>query len=318
MTDSGADMAADVEKQRNLVANVFSENLPAFHKAVEVLPVLIRELGLGEYLGALRLDHKPRLLYSFAAEPGSLAEGVGLRVVLKVYGDRPRGEGPLQRRWRDIGLATPRLLYGEERDCSWLVIEQLQLSPVQYVQVDGLLLLNQLARMGKFMHQTFEGQYLILRPLSKVMLPRWEQSAQALIQAGHRLPSIWQERAAKAYQGGAYVPLHGDLAPANMGLRQDKSLIVFDASALEGTAVFDAARWSARVGPEGLGPEELFERWLKVEGLPLSLESWDVLAAECVLEAGSLEIVRFRSNSETGTAASGVPELLEVAARWWG
>lgn len=318
MTDSSADLAADVEKQRNVVAEFSPEELPAFDRAVEVLPVLIRELGLGQYRGALHLDHKPRLLHSFAVQSEGLAEDVGVRVVLKIYGDRPRGEGSLQRHWRNIGLAVPRLLFGEEGDCSWLAIEHLELSPIQYAQQDGIQLLDQLARMGKYMHQTFEGQSRILRPLSGVMLPRWKQSAEALRHLGYRLPSIWQDRAAEAYLGGAAVPLHGDLAPANMGLKQDGSLIVFDASALEGTAVFDAARWSARAGPKGLGPEELFERWLKVEGLPLSRESWNVLAAECVLEAGSLEIVRFRSKAETGTAASGVPELLKVASRWWG
>ncbi|MEX5303273.1 phosphotransferase [Kocuria sabuli] len=297
------------------------EKVPVFERVVGMLPGLQDQLGLGQFLGALALDHKPRVLYRFLVKKDLPIAELGHQVVLKVYGDGPRGEGPIQQLWRARGVNVPRLACGEEIGCSWLVMEYLDLHPVMSFPVDELQLVDQLARMAKTMHRPAHGLAPVLRPLDEVMVPRWKESVVALGRSGLDIPSTWLSRAVAGYTSAPAVPLHGDLAPANMGTRGG-SLILFDASALYGTSCFDAARWSARTGPGGTGPEALFRRWMSVEGLPTGRESWELLAAECVLEAGSREIIRSRAAQEDPSlpheeVADGVPELLAVASRLW-
>ncbi|WP_160668055.1 fructosamine kinase family protein [Pseudarthrobacter sp. ATCC 49987] len=280
------------------------------------------QLGLGRFLGALAVDHKPRLLYRFLLTKGSPVAVPGSQVVLKVYGDRPRGEGPLQQAWRARGLDVPRLVCGEAGDCSWLLMEHLELRPAATVLTDQLALVDQLANMGRTMHRPIRDVESLLRPLDEVMVPRWKEAVASLLGSGQNVPSSWLGRAAAAYASGRGVPLHGDMAPANLGKSRSGRLIVFDASALQGAASFDAARWSARAGPGGVGPEALLRRWISVENLPSDREPWDLLAAECVLEAGSREIVRSRGSLGSlrlpqGVAAAGVSELLTVASKQW-
>src|SRR4051794_38057653 len=86
---------------------------PAGEAAARVVPALVAELGLGAFGGVPLIDHKPRMILRFRVlTPGPLA-GLGPEVILKVYGDRPRGEGPLMSLWRERGVPTPALRFGE-------------------------------------------------------------------------------------------------------------------------------------------------------------------------------------------------------------
>ncbi|WP_128081638.1 hypothetical protein [Arthrobacter sp. TB 26] len=322
MNEPDKGLIAAIAEQRQVVAVHAPEDMPTFERVLELLPKLQEQLGLGRFLGALAIDHKPRLLYHFVLTTGSPVAVLGPQVVLKVYGDSPRGEGPLQQAWRDRGLDVPRLVCGEAGDCSWLLIEHLELHPAATLLTDQLALVDQLASMGRTMHRPTRDVEPLLRPLDEVMIPRWKKAVAALLGSGQNVPSSWLGRAVAAYASGRAVPLHGDLAPANLGKSRSGRLIVFDASALQGPAAFDAARWSARAGPGGFGPEALLRRWMSVENLPSDREPWDLLAAECVLEAGSREIVRSRGThgslrTPQGAAAAGVSELLTVASTHW-
>lgn len=298
------------------------EDLPVFDRVVAALPPLRNQLQLGRFLGALVVDHKPRILYRFLLAKGSPVTDLGPQVILKVYGDCPRGEGPLQQLWRTRSLHVPHLMCGESNGCSWLVMETLDIHALTYRPNDQLHVVDQLASIGSVMHRSCHELTPLLRPLGVVMVPRWEAAAAALSQAGYTLPSSWLSKAIAAYSGGSPVPLHGDLAPVNMGRTIDGRLFVFDASALYGAPSFDAARWSARVGRGRYGPETLLKRWLTVEELPPIPDPRTLLAAECVLEAGSREIVRSRPTHRIHPTASrmtthGVAELLEIALRYW-
>lgn len=322
LTHRPEDLAAAIGEQRILVARHAREHLPAFEQAVGELPGLVESLGLGRYLGAVVIDHKPRLLYRFLASHHSPSGDLGPQVILKVYGDQPRGEGPLLQVWNSRNLNVPRLLCGEIGQCTWLLMECLEFRPVSAQPTEQLEIVDQLARMGRVMHRPSPHLLPLLRPLDQVMVPRWEQAVLALRQSGYDIPSSWSAKAIAAYLSGDPVPLHGDLARANIGLSESGRLILFDASALLGSSSFDAARWSARAGTGEAGPEVLLDRWLSVEKLLSSPEAWELLAAECVLEAGSREIVRARAaqREDRGSAQSaetGVPKLLSVTARQW-
>ncbi len=297
------------------------EDLPVFDRVVAALRPLRDQLKLGRFLGAVVVDHKPRILYRFLVAEGSPVTNLGPQVILKVYGDQPRGEGPLQQLWRARNLDVPRLVFGEASRCSWLVMEHLDIRPLDFRSDDQLNVVDQLASISAIMHRSCDELTPSLRPLSTVMVPRWKAAASALSRSGYTLPSFWLSKATTAYTGGNPRPLHGDLAPANMGKTVDGRLIIFDASALYGPLSFDAARWSARVGRGRHGPEALLKRWMAVEMLPPAPDPEVLLAAECVLEAGSREIVRSRSahrscsNSPT-PITSDVTELLNVASRY--
>lgn len=321
MTNQSGGLPAAIKDQRLLVAQYAPGGMPVFERVVGVLPALRSQLGLGPFLDALTIDCKPRVLYRFLVPRSSPVANLGHQVVLKVYGDRPRGEGPLQQLWRARGVNVPRLACGEEGECSWLVMEHLDLRPVSNSPKNQWGLVDQLAQSAKTMHLPAPDLESVLRPLHEVMVPRWEEAVAALRRSGFSIPSMWLGRAVAGYMSGHAVPLHGDLALANLGQRGGR-LIIFDASALHGTSHFEAARWSARAGPGGVGPEALLRRWASVEGLSLGRELWELLAAECVLEAGSREIARSRAAQEDlyasrGAVAAGVPELLTVASRQW-
>lgn len=321
MNKSVKGLATAIQEQRLLIAQQAAESLPAFERIIAELPALRDRLGLGAFLGAIIIDHKPRVFYRFLIAENSPVAALGPQVVLKVYGDRPRGEGPLQQLWRGRNLDVPRLVCGESDGCSWLVIEHLEMRPPSKHPHDQLSLVDQLARIGTVMHCPNYELTPLLRPLDEVMVPRWEAAAAALRRSEHAIPSSWLSKAITAYTAGSPVPLHGDLAPANMGRLRDGRLTVFDASALYGTQSFDAARWSARVGTNKIRPETLFKRWMTIEKLPPEPAPEALLAAECVLEAGSREIVRSRltqKNLQTHPqAAHGVRELLAIASQHW-
>jgi hypothetical protein len=312
-------VATLVARQRLLVQEESIDSLTVFDRAAGLLPSLVRTLGLGALVAPLALDHKPRVLYRFRVPSTSRVSHLGQEVVLKVYGDAPRGEGPVLRRWKNLGLTTPNLIWGETDGCSWLVLEHLNLRPVR--DVDVVALTDYLAGAGRLMHRRMSGHERLLRGLADVMNVRWNSAAAALGTAGYNLPSEWTQRANDAYACEETSPLHGDLALDNLGWTKGNLVVILDASALIGHPALDAARWAARTGPEGAGPASLLRRWLSSEGLSLDRTSWSLLAAECVLEAGSREIARARRKRmgirEDPGPTRGVRELIRVASVLW-
>ncbi len=82
----------------------------------------------------------------------------------------------------------------------------------------------------------------------------------------------------------------GSLHPDYMGL------IFYDASALLGPRAFDGVRWAARLSDGVVAPNEVLGRWTAAEGVAPQAATVELLAAECLLEAGSLEVVRKRES----------------------
>ncbi|MFF0374854.1 phosphotransferase [Actinoplanes missouriensis] len=253
---------------------------PAFERAVLVLHGLIEALGLAGFAGSVVQDGKPRLLLRFAAAPG-FAHGA----VLKVYGDRPRGEGPLLAAWGACGVPTPLVRYGEAAGGSWLLLEYLDLTPVDLSSSGACAAMtDMLASWGDVMHAESSEAAPFLRSLPDVMLPRWRQAIGALRRVDAPVQRHWAVLAERSYAHGPARPLHGDLAAANLGIAAGR-LVIFDASALAGPAAFDAARWAARLARFGVDPRAAYERWAEREGLG---PAGALLGVECVLEAGAL------------------------------
>jgi streptomycin 6-kinase len=257
--------------------------------AARVVPVLVAEHGLGEFIDALVIDGKPRLLLRFRA---GAATDLGEEVVLKIYPDQPRGEGPLLDSWRRAGIAAPKLRSGELDGCSWLLMEYLELTAIQpRSYAEHLALTRELAATAAAMHAPAPQLTPMLRPLGIVMGPRWATAAEVLRTGGFALPGAWRARAEAAYRGGDPRPLHGDLGLPNIGRDRAGCLVVLDASALLGNVVFDAARWAARAAGPLVPPENLLVSWLEAEGLPYGQAERELLATECVLEAGARRVV---------------------------
>ncbi|MBL8929925.1 MAG: phosphotransferase [Kineosporiaceae bacterium] len=281
------------------------EQRTQFERAAAAIPALIDQLGLDDFGGAVLCDAKPRILWRFhrcAAEPGP-------QVVLKVYGDQPRGEGPLLEAWARNKVPVPGLVHGVRDGCSWLLM--------RYVPMKRLALESprvrtwaseRLAQLGTRIHAAAPELNPLLRPLATVMSPRWQLEADRLRARGFHVPSHWDDLAAQLYSALPAGPLHGDLAGTNVGALGD-DVIVYDASALSGPAAFDAARWAARLARYGARPQEVFERWAGFEPFDDEPRGTELLAVECVLEAGSISQLR-------GTVAMGaVDELLSTAGR---
>ncbi|MFI5955723.1 phosphotransferase [Cryptosporangium sp. NPDC051539] len=265
-----AALAAQVDRVRRLDP----DQLATIEHAASLVPGIVAELDLAGFVSPLVEDDKPRFLLRFSSPADS---------VLKIYGDAPRGEGPLLTEWRRSGIPTPRLIHGELGGCSWLLLEYVRMAPV----TPDLRLTDQLASWGAVMHRRSPAVAATLRPLAATMLPRWQLAAHRLRSLGHRVPAHWAELAEQAYTAGDAVPLHGDLAAANLGLTSD-GVVLFDASALAGPREFDAARWCARLARHGPDPERALRRMAALEpefDLGIGV---DLLAVESVLEAGSL------------------------------
>ncbi|GGS58209.1 hypothetical protein GCM10010156_16040 [Planobispora rosea] len=259
--------------------------------AVAAVPDLVSHLGLDGFVGVLVKDDKPRLLLRFerCRVPG--LDEVASDVVLKVYGDRPRGEGPLLKEWGRRGVSVPRLETGTTADCSWLLMEHLSHTPIDVTYQECLMATDVLAGWGAAMHEPVPHLADVLRPLGDTMLPRWEACASALRADGRSVPLAWHSAAGLHYGGGGLAPLHGDLTFGNIARRPDGTLVLFDASALLGPKMFDAARWSARLAVAAMPPQDVFTRWSNAEtdGAP---GAYELLGVECVLEAGSLVVMR--------------------------
>ena len=289
--------------------------------AVKAVPELVRSLGLQTFVDMLVRDDKPRLLLRFAHTDVPSLRHLGTDVVLKVYGDKPRGEGPLLREWATRGVPVPVLEAGETEHCSWLLMEHLAFAPMELPGEDWFEYTDTLAVLGGVMHLPAPQLYPVLRHLDAVMLPRWDFSRSALLETGWAVPVSWRTAAETRYWSAEPAPLHGDLAPSNIAARSDGSPILFDASALLGPQAFDAARWSARLAIHSASPFAAFSRWLTLEPCD-DPGVYELLAAECVLEAGSLEIMRSRSRTALGTRGAdngprnvdhAIEELLRVA-----
>ena len=291
-------LAAVVGRHVDTVRASNPHEVPTIEAAARLVPRLLTELGLGEFLGALLIDEKPRLLLHFRLHPASPLSPLGRDVVLKIYGDQPRGEGPLLALWRARGANTPRVRFGERDGCSWLALEHMILSGVRPRGRDELLTLTEeVAAEISTLQAPAPRLTPVLRSLHGVMLPRWDASVAALHSAGHRVPSGWRPRAATAYGTGRPRPLHGDLGLTNVARNHDGRLVIYDASALIGPQAFDAARWAARLAGATVAPGDLLDRWAAVAGGTRNRAADELLAAECVLEAGALEIVRARGQA---------------------
>jgi hypothetical protein len=309
-----AELDAAVAVQRIAVGGGQSSAPRALETAISALPDLVAELELGEFLGALVVDAKPRLVLRFRRRPGSRIADLGDDVVLKVYGDQPRGEGPLLHLWHRRGVPTPRVRFGVAAGCSWIALEYLELTPVAPPhRADRLALTAELAVHAATMHRSAPGLAPVLRRLETVMLPRWDSAVTALEDAGYELPAEWRAAAAAAYEGGPRAPLHGDLGLPNIARGPDGRLVLYDASALTGRPVYDAARWAARLADDDVTPDELLTEWAKIESLAVDNADLELLAAECVLEAGSRLIVHGRSADQPPSSEVGM--LIDVAAR---
>lgn len=285
-------LQAALARQIDAVRSAAPQDVAKIEAAAELVPELVHELGLGQFLKPLLVDHKPRLLLHFRLRGHSPTRSLGEEIVLKVYGDQPRGEGPLQSVWRSRGLNVPKLRYGYRSGCSWLVLEYLKLYPLRLSSAEDFSkVTEELARLGLVMHESLPGICPFLRPLASVMFPRWESAVETLRAAGRHIPRRWRETANAAYQSGAPRPLHGDLAVTNIARDSSSRLIIFDASALLGSVAFEAARWAARSASINASPDQLFSLWGDIEQGDPGARSDELLAAECILEAGSREII---------------------------
>ncbi|RZU34143.1 hypothetical protein [Blastococcus saxobsidens] len=307
------DLAAALAGQRAAVAASGTDDLAALDAALGVLPGLLVDLGLGTFLGALA-DFKPRLVLRFRRDPAGRPTGVGDDVVLKVYGDRPRGEGPLLQLWHGLGVPTPRVRSGERGGCSWLLLEHLPLRPVRVPdRASRLALTREVAAHGTVMHRPAPRLDAVLRPLPAVMVPRWTSAVAVLAAAGHEVAPHQRAAVLPAYGAGPSRPLHGDLGLPNLARGPGGRLVLYDASALAGPAAFDAARWSARLAGDDLGPEELLHVWSEHEPLEHGCMATRLLGAECLLEAGSRLVVAAQDPDAAPPPAIDV--LLDAAAR---
>ena len=307
MTD--APIRRAVERQLARVAHERPGELSLAKAAAEAALRLPAALGLGPFLGPLRADAKPRFLFRFAV--GRPRPWPAEQVILKVYGDHPRGEGPLQIRWRDRGVRTPPLTHGRAGACSWLLMPHLELQHIKPGPLgEWLAMTDLLAAQAPLLHAPAADLDSVLRPLEVVMLPRLRWAVHVLERAGVTAPPRWRE-AAKAYSGGE-TPLHGDLALANIGLDPDGELVIFDASALRGPLAFDAVRWAARATSSSVSPQTLLERWARHEPLPDQGELKHLLAIECLLEAGS-RCAQAEQAACAGDARPVIAELLGTA-----
>src|SRR4051794_25913819 len=151
--------------------------MPKLERATRLLQQMLPELGVSRFLGAILADAKPRLILRFQVEPGGALSSLGLDIVLKVYGDRPRGEGPLLAHWRAHGVNVPRVLFGERDGCSWLALEYLSMSVLQpHGRTEVLSLTAEVASRAAVMHAPAPRLTALLRALDTAMIPRWEAS----------------------------------------------------------------------------------------------------------------------------------------------
>lgn len=293
-------LQAAVERQVRAAQVESGSRTTSARRAADAVPSLIGTLGLAGFQRALVDDDKPRvvLLFDRCAVAGFTGS-----VVLKVYGDQPRAEGALQQLWRRHGVPTPATSWGELGGCTWVLLEYLPLTSLTPASAaDCQTLTEELAQFGELMHARLDDTApagvsraaTLLRPLDLVMVPRLDRCVAALRSAGYEVPDRWWASAASAYRWPSSSPLHGDLALSNVARSSNGELIIYDTSGLAGAPAFDAIRWAARLSSEQQTAAAVYGWWRRVEALPDTESVADLLGAECLMEAGSRQIVRSR------------------------
>jgi hypothetical protein len=286
-------------------------------KAVAALPEIVAGLALGPYKEEVVADHKPRLLLRFGRGELRLADSLGGDVVLKVYGEVGRAEGPLQHRWHTAGVPVPSLMFGDLAGCTWLALEHLPITSVTSQSRRARLdVTRQVAALAAVAHDARFSDGLSLRVLDEVMVGRLARCVAALREAGFDVGELG-DRAITAYSTRTSSPLHGDLALENVGY-VDRRLVLFDASALMGDPSLDAARWCARTSNAQIGPEELLDCWLHVETALDRETARSMLAAECLFEAGARIVMNLEGYRSVPPDLSTVPQLVSTARRLLG
>jgi hypothetical protein len=286
-------------------------------RALAALPSIVGDLELGAYRGEVVADHKPRLLLRFGRGELRLSASGCIDVVLKVYGETGRAEGPLQHRWHDAGLPVPSLAFGERAECNWLALEHLSMWPVAPDSPGSrVAVTRQVAAVASLAHDARFSEGLVLRSLDRVIVGRLNRCVNSLREAGFSVRELG-DRAMDVYSTTDRFPLHGDLALDNIGC-VDGKLIVFDASALVGDRSLDAARWCARTSNEEIGPVELLDCWLDVETVLDAKMARLMLAAECLLEAGSRVLMGIEGYRRFPPSLSTVPQLVTLTRRLLG
>lgn len=309
-------LSTALERQVNAVRLGNPAELASVTRAAGAAWALAGELDLGDFVEPVVLDAKPRVLLRFRARGSGRLAALGPDVVLKVYGDRPRGEGPVLKLWRERGLHTPCVQFGERGTCSWVALEYLRLTSVApRGRGEILALTEQLAGCAARMHEPAPELTPVLRPLEQIMLPRWEIAFRTLRAHAYAVPNSWHAHARRAYASGSPTLLHGDLGLPNIARDPDGRLVVYDASALHGPVSFDAARWAARIGSAGARPVDVAVLWADVEEIPWGPADDELLATECVLEAGSRAGVLHGEATDPSGARPDVLRLLDEAHR---
>jgi hypothetical protein len=90
---------------------------------------------------------------------------------------------------------------------------------------------------------------------------------------------------------------------------------MYDASALHGPVSFDAARWAARIGSADARPGDVAGLWADVEEIPWGAADDELLATECLLEAGSRAGVLHGGATDPSGPHPDVLRLLDEAHR---
>ena len=287
------------------------DQTPLVTRAARAAQRLHGGLALGAFLGNLAEDAKPRLLLHFQGRRG--ISGAGTRV-LKIYGDSPRGEGALQNTWHARGIQTIPNLHGVEGGCSWILMPYVELKAIRpETSAEWLELTDALASRAEILHRPAPHLHPLLRPLVSTMVPRLGAAIAALERFHFEVP-VSASVLRAAYAGGDR-PLHGDLALANIGTDARGDLVIFDASALVGRPAFDAVRWAVRAASSSeLTVQMVLERWQRsvFREPPANLN--ELIAAECVLEAGAL-CLGAEESSEAPRESAVSAALAEAALR---
>ncbi|MCZ2804751.1 phosphotransferase [Modestobacter sp. VKM Ac-2983] len=277
------------------------------------------QLGLGAYREALALDNKPRFVFAFAPGDFKFADGTSAEeIVLKVYARPHPGEGTLLTLWREQGVPVPRVSFGDTSNCDWLALERLSgQAPRPSLPQDRFEMTDEISRFGPRMHDVRLAPRVVLRQLLDTMLPRFCAAVSALQRCGYGLSSAWIGRAEDTYAAGEAGPLHGDLTTENILVTEGRRLYLIDPSALHGDPSFDAARWAARLSGPGCEPDVLLEHWSMNESFPDRGLAERMLAIECILQAGSRELIKAEVGMAPCRGDHATTDLIAAAGRAW-
>lgn len=287
----------DVDRRVAGGGEAYAEERAEIRRAAQQALVLRRGLQLGRFLRSLSpATGKPQYLLEFEAQ--QFADSV----VLKVYGRARPGEAVVQLEWGKQGVRTARVLAHGDEPTSWLLMETVIGATLTSDDVAGPALgpvTRELAAVLAPAHVLPVVVTHELPTLGAALERHLLAVVNALVRHGYAVPEGWQELAGQVYSEGRSVNLHGDLFPGNIVRdRGDGLLRIFDTCGYLGDPVFDAARWSARVGGAERASEVL-AHWTAVEpGLDHQLGD-AMLGVELLMQAGVRELVK----DEQGQAA---------------